>query len=81
MPDGRQSLQCMGATAQWMTAAPMEATAAQRAASGLSVHFASLKTTASTLAQRTGPDEQRRITVRCRIGYGVRSVLPANGQL
>ncbi|EHB55257.1 OmpA/MotB domain protein [Mycolicibacterium rhodesiae JS60] len=48
-PDGSQSFQCIGTTAKWMTAAPIEATAAQRAASRLSVFLTSLTSTASTV--------------------------------
>ncbi|MCV7218354.1 hypothetical protein H7J51_24110 [Mycobacterium crocinum] len=36
-PDGSQSFQCIGVTAKWMTAAPIDAVAAHRAASRLSV--------------------------------------------
>jgi hypothetical protein len=36
-PDGSQSRQCIGATAKWITAAPRDAVAAQRAAKRLSV--------------------------------------------
>lgn len=44
-PEGIQSRQCIGVTATWITAAPSEAIAAQRAASRLSVFLASLVAT------------------------------------
>lgn len=44
-PDGTQSVQCIGITAKWITAAPIEATAAHRAASRLSVFVVCWDTT------------------------------------
>lgn len=91
-PEGTQSFQCMGATAKWMTAAPIDATAAHRAASRSSVFLASFAATPSTLTQHLGRGEQRVVTVESQIrnthritptaleGPAAPSPLSANGQ-
>jgi len=66
-PDGNQSPQCIGVTAKWITAAPSEATAAQRAASRLSVFDASLVATSSTITQPPNQHEQQDIAVASQI--------------
>ncbi len=66
-PDGNQSRQCIGVTAKWITAAPSEATAAQRAARRLSVFVISLGDTSTTVTQLPIHHEQQRITVASRI--------------
>lgn len=67
-PDGNQSRQCIGTTATWITAAPSEATAAQRAARRLSVFVVSLAAIASTITRRLNQHEQQYVTVESQLG-------------
>lgn len=64
-PDGNQSRQCIGTTAKWITAAPSEATAAQRAARRLSVFVRSrVAATEPTVTEDRGQYEQQRVTIK-----------------
>ncbi len=71
-PNGNQSRQCIGVTAKWITAAPREAIAAQRAANRLSVFVISLVATTSTVARQPNRHEQQRITVASQISNASR---------
>jgi hypothetical protein len=59
-------------TAKWITAAPREAIAAQRAANRLSVFVTSLVATASTVARWLNQHEQQRITITSQINNASR---------
>ncbi|HNM85785.1 MAG TPA: hypothetical protein PKI77_14825, partial [Mycobacterium sp.] len=78
-PEASQSRQCIGVTAKWMTAAPSEALAAQRAASRLSVCFVCLLAMATTLPAQPNQHQQRRITVISQIG-NARDSMPSRGR-